>query len=49
MPEAPALSSKEMAELDRRLVEDFRIDPLDDDGERGTVRCDPGEDDYGRG
>ncbi|TMP98078.1 MAG: NAD(P)H-hydrate epimerase [Thaumarchaeota archaeon] len=26
MPEVPALSSKGMAELDRRLVEDFRID-----------------------
>jgi len=26
MPEVPALSSKEMAELDRRLVDDFRID-----------------------
>src|SRR2546428_11293769 len=26
MAEVPALSSKEMAELDRRLVEDFRID-----------------------
>ena len=26
MPGVPALSSKEMAELDRRLVEDFRID-----------------------
>src|SRR2546426_9725330 len=26
MPGVPALSSKEMTELDRRLVEDFRID-----------------------